>query len=341
MGCHGMSAMGGLGPPLAQSKLSKTDFIAIVRKGKGMMPSINASVLPDDKLSIVYDEVKAMPWDDKQIPLAFRVGNLLSTKNVSHIFMVAGIISLLLSLKVLTYWLKLARLKELKPSLAKFGWGKAIAIFVRSLIMDGLFVASLYKKDKFRWFMHGLILYGFLGLALADILMQINDPGRAKLPLDHPIKIFAVLCGASVMSGVLYVMFRYKTDRYIDNGLTLGRDFLFVNLLLHSILSGFLTITLSRTGAFTWVMPIYLYHLATVCTLIVSMPFTRMNHIFIVPVMAGITAVTDALVRSGVDIGFIREPSPGRHHKSMAIAKSVLDQVDPDSADRFRLRYFP
>ncbi|MBS1724807.1 MAG: cytochrome c [Armatimonadetes bacterium] len=341
MGCHGTSAMGGLGPPLAQTKLTEEEFVKTVRKGKGMMPPTPEAMLSDQDLRTAYAEVKSKPWDDTQIPLAYRVGSMLSTKVVARIFMVAGILSLLLSLWVLRYWVKLANLGKLRPALKRFGVGKAAFVFIRSLFVDGLFVASLWRTNRFRWAMHGLILYGFLGLGLADILMQINDPTRAKLPMDHPIKVFAVICGASVISGVFYVMFRYKTDKYVDNGVTLGRDFLFVNLLLHSIFSGFLTLTLSRTGAFTWVMPVYIYHLLTVLTLIVSMPFTRMNHIFVVPVMAGLTAVTDAIVKSGVEIAFDREPSPGRHHKSVAIAESVLKQVDPESAGEFRLRYYP
>lgn len=341
MGCHGMSAMGGLGPPLAQTNLTEQEFLDIVRKGKGMMPPTPVEQLSDEQAKTVYSEVKALPWDDTQIPIAYRVGNLLTTRNVAHIFMVAGIFSVLLSLWVLRYWVKLARLGEMRPALARFGPLKALGVFLKSLVVDGLFVASLWRTNKHRWFMHGLILYGFLGLGLADILMQVNDASRPKLPLDHPIKIFAVLSGAAVFTGLLYVMHRYRTDKYVDNGVTLGRDFLFVNLLLHSIFSGFLTVALSRGGAFTWVMPVYIYHLLTVLTLIVSMPFTRMNHIFIVPVMAGLTAVTDAIVGSGVDIGFDREPSPGRHHKSTAIASSVLRQVDPETANDFRLRYYP
>lgn len=336
-----MSAMGGLGPPLAQTNLTEQEFLDIVRKGKGMMPPTPVEQLSDEQAKTVYSEVKALPWDDTQIPIAYRVGNLLTTRNVAHIFMVAGIFSVLLSLWVLRYWVKLARLGEMRPALARFGPLKALGVFLKSLVVDGLFVASLWRTNKHRWFMHGLILYGFLGLGLADILMQVNDASRPKLPLDHPIKIFAVLSGAAVFTGLLYVMHRYRTDKYVDNGVTLGRDFLFVNLLLHSIFSGFLTVALSRGGAFTWVMPVYIYHLLTVLTLIVSMPFTRMNHIFIVPVMAGLTAVTDAIVGSGVDIGFDREPSPGRHHKSTAIASSVLRQVDPETANDFRLRYYP
>lgn len=341
MGCHGMTGMGGLGPPLAQTKLTEDEFLDTARKGKGMMPPTPVAMMGDEDLKRTYAEVKAMPWDETQIPLALRVGNLLSTKSVSHLFMAAGIVSVLLSLWVLRYWVRLAGMDRLKPALARFGYGKAALVFLKSLVVDGLFVASLWRKDRFRWAMHGLLIYGFLGLGLADILMQINDPSRAKLPMGHPVKILAVVAGAAVFSGVLYVMYRYKTDKYIDNGVTLGRDFLFVNLLLHSVFSGFLTIALSRTGAFTWVMPVYIYHLATVLTLIVSMPFTRMNHIFIVPVMAGLTALTCELVKSGHEIGFEREPSPGRHHKSVAIAESVLQQVDPEAAKKFRLRYYP
>ncbi|MBS1715572.1 MAG: c-type cytochrome [Armatimonadetes bacterium] len=341
VGCHGMTAMGGLGPPLAQTKLKEVEFLATVRKGRGMMPGTSLAQMDDGKARSVYQEVRTRAWDETQIPIAFKVGALLSTRNVGHLFLAAGIVSLLLSLWVLRYWLKLAQLRDLKPALARLGYGRVTAVFLRSLVVDGLFVSSLWASSKKRWAMHGLMLYGFLGLGLADILMQVNDPARAKLPLDHPVKILAVVCGAAVITGVLYVMVRYRTDKFIDNGVTLGRDFLFVNLLLHSVFSGFLTVVLGRTGAFTWVMPVYIYHLLTVLTLIVSMPFTRMNHIFIVPVMAGLTAVVDEVVKAGIDLGFVREPSPGRHHKSIAIARNVLQSVEPEAAEKFRLRYYP
>jgi nitrate reductase gamma subunit len=223
----------------------------------------------------------------------------------------------------------------------RFGYGKALGIVAWSLIVDGFCVASLWRKSKSRWVMHGLMLYGFCGLLLVDVLQQVFNPTRADLAMTHPIKVLAVFSGSAMLIGVFYVMYRYKTDRYIDNGLTLGRDFLFVNLLLHTLVSGFLTVTLNRFGVNDWVMAIYIYHLAAVALLIMTAPFTRFAHVFVVPSLVAVTRLTDEIVKSGIVLEYEREPSPGRHHKSQRIAQQVASLVDPESASDVRLRYYP
>ncbi|MGE3127522.1 MAG: cytochrome c, partial [Fimbriimonadaceae bacterium] len=43
MGCHGTTAMGGLGPPIARTRLPREEFVKVVRNGKGMMPATPAA----------------------------------------------------------------------------------------------------------------------------------------------------------------------------------------------------------------------------------------------------------------------------------------------------------
>jgi nitrate reductase gamma subunit len=176
---------------------------------------------------------------------------------------------------------------------------------------------------------------------LVDILQQIYNPARADLSMLHPIKVLAVASGIAVLAGVSYVMYRYKTDKYIDNGLTMGRDFLFVNLLFHTIVSGFFTVALNRYGINDWLMTIYIYHLASVALLIMTAPFTRFAHAFVVPVLVAVTRVTEELTNSGLVLAFEREPSPGRHHKSQMIAEQVAGIVEPDIEGPVKLRYYP
>ncbi len=341
MGCHGMSAMGGLGPPIAQTKVTDEDFATIVRKGKGMMPATPADQLSDDDMAVLLQQLRAKPYIEAEIPVAFRIGQMLTTRNVAHIFMLAGIFSLVFIVRSLFYWVGLAGLKNLRPAIRKFGSGRAWGVFFRAVFVEGLFVTSLYKKDRFRWFMHGLMLYGFLGLALADILMQILNPTRADLALSDPLKILPIACGIAVLAGSVYVMYRYKRDPYIDNGVTLGKDYLFATLLLHAALSGILTLVVNRSTAFQWVMPIYIYHLVVVLGLIVSAPFTRFQHVWVAPTMLALTRVTEAVTEAGSDIGLVREPAPGRHHKTMAIAQGVLREIGEDEQEKVVIRYFP
>ncbi|HRK20910.1 MAG TPA: cytochrome c, partial [Fimbriimonadaceae bacterium] len=95
MGCHGQTAMGGLGPPIAKTKLSIEEYQKIVREGKGMMPATTKDQVSDAEIEAIYNEVKALPYDETQIPLAFKVGQMLSTRNVGILFLFVGLFSLL------------------------------------------------------------------------------------------------------------------------------------------------------------------------------------------------------------------------------------------------------
>lgn len=340
-GCHGQEAMGGLGPPLAGVKLPYDQFLSTVRHGKGMMPKTDPSVLSDEQVKEVYRELQAKPWLPDQIPISYKVGSLLTTHNLGIIYSVVYSVAFLLGVMVLARWLKVAGLGALWPHLKKFGLMRSAWVTLKALVVDGFCVASLWRRNRFRWFMHGLMIYGFVGLAVADALMQIYNPTRSELPLGHPLKLFPVLSGLAVIAGVFYVQIRYRQDRYIDNGVTLGRDFLFVNLLFQTVFSGFLTVLLKRSGQDVWVMPVYLYHLVAMTLLILTAPFTRFSHAFVAPFLIAMTRLADAVTASGVEIGFEREPSPGRHHKSMRIADQIVGSFAPESSESIRIRYYP
>ncbi|HRF59392.1 MAG TPA: cytochrome c [Fimbriimonadaceae bacterium] len=341
VGCHGINAMGGLGPPIAKTKLSAEEFLQIVRHGKGMMPATPPEQLSDTDTQSMYRELENKEWKPAEIPISYKVGALLTTRNVAKIFLVVFLFAAVFGVIGWLRWVRLAGLKQMKPALRRFGYGRAIGVALQSLFVDGFLVKSLWDKNKARWFAHGLMLYGMCGLALADILIQIFNPTRADLALSDPLKLFPIICGFLVLLGVVYVMIRYRNDEFIDNGWTLGRDYLFVTLLFHTVLSGILTLAINRSTSHGWVMPIYLYHLVSITALIVSAPFTRFQHAWVVPTMIALTRVTEAVVAAGVDLGFEREPSPGRHHKSERIAIDVIQRVAPDLADKVRLRYYP
>lgn len=341
VGCHGVTGMGGLGPPIVETDLTLEKFKLIVREGKGMMPATPVSDLSDEDIEKMYVQLKNTPLDESQIPLSFQVGRLMSTRNVGIIFLFVFGIAFLLSINVIVYWLKCAGLTNLFPYIKKLGFIKSTYIVASSLILDGFFVRSLWKTNKHRWFMHGLMLYGFFGLMLADVLIQIYNPTRAEMPLISPLKMLPIVSGMALMLGVFYVMYRYRSDKYIDNGLTMGRDFLFLNLMFHTVISGFLTMVINRTDAFGWVMPIYIYHLVSIALLILTAPFTRFSHAFVVPVLIDATRLTEAVGNAKVDLGFQREPTPGKHHKNERIAQDLVKQLDPNFKGSIRIRYYP
>jgi Fe-S-cluster-containing dehydrogenase component/mono/diheme cytochrome c family protein len=340
-GCHGANAMGGLGPPLAETRLSLQEFRRIVREGRGMMPATPASEMPDTEVEQVYEFVRHTKLDLSQVPISYKVGQWLSTARVTLLFSLVALVWLVLTVRAILYWLDCAGWKQLKPYLRRFGYGRAAAVFLRSLVVDGLLVSHLWQRDRFRWVMHALLLYGFLALGLADILMDIFNPTRGTLPITHPLKLLPNIAGLLVLAGAAYVRYRYSEDPYIDNGLTLSRDYTFLTLLTWTIVTGFLLEGLGYAGAYVWVQPVYLLHLALVAALFLTAPFTRFQHAFLVPILMAITRVTSAVAYSGVERGFMYEPSPGRHHKSERIAADVLQKVAPELAAQFRLRYFP
>lgn len=342
MGCHGQSAMGGLGPPIAKTKLDIATFMQIIRKGRGMMPATTTADLSDADAQKIFQEILEKPYQEDQVPLAFKVSQVLTTRNVGRIFLGVFVIALLLGLWRLEKWVRPTGIGRLWPQIKKFGVFKSATVVLVSLIVDGFLVASLWKDNKHRWFMHGLMLYGFCGLLLADILMAIYNPARGDLPFEHPLKALPIISGLMLLIGIMYVMYRYRSDQYIDNGLTLSGDFLFVNLMFHSALAGFLTLGVARMNLSEWVLTIYIYHLIVVALLILTAPFSRFQHAWVVPILASITRLTEAVSASGVEIGFDREPSPGRHHKSQAIVDSLMESLGPDYADQKTvLRYFP
>lgn len=340
-GCHGPTAMGGLGPPLAETKRSPEEFKKIVREGRGMMPATPPSEMPDEEIAVIHDFVQKTKLDPSQVPMSYKIGQWLSTTHVTVTFTVISLVWLVLTLRVLWYWVDCAGWKQLQPYLRKFGYGRALGVFLRSLIVDGLLVAHLWRRDRFRWAMHALMLYGFLALGLADILMSIFNPMRGTLPITHPLKLLPNLAGLAILIGIIYVRYRYSEDPYIDNGLTLSRDYTFLSLLTWTILTGFLVEGLGYAGAYVFIQPAYILHLSLVAGLFLTAPFTRFQHAFLVPILMALTKVTSQVVYSGVDLGFLSEPSPGRHHKSERIAEDVLQHVAPELASKFRLRYYP
>ncbi len=341
VGCHGVKAMGGLGPPIVQTKLNYEKFLKLVREGSGMMPGTPKSVLSDDEVRRLHDELQAGTPDESLIPISARVGKMITARSVGVFFLGVTLFALVFGIRVLCYFLKCAGWNQLRPYVKRFGTGRATGIFLYALLVEGFLVASLWRRDRFRWAMHALLIYGFCGLALADILIQITNPERAQMAMTNPAKFLALISGVSVFSGLCYVMNRYRNDAFIDNGLTMGRDFLFVQLLLNSIVSGFLTVGVNHLSDSGWVMPVYIYHLSAVGLLIATAPFTRFRHVWIVPALVGVTRVVEALTKAKIDPGFEREPSPGRHHKSERIAMDVLRQVDPNFDSEMVLRYYP
>jgi nitrate reductase gamma subunit len=160
--------------------------------------------------------------------------------------------------------------------------------------------------------------------------------------LWSPLKIAANLFGLTLVVGLVVVKFRVRHDPYEDNGLTKGQDFLFIDLLIAVLVTGFLTEATRYLAWGQWVLPVYVTHLAFVAALLLTAPFSRLSHVFVVPALVGVRRITEEIVKSGINPQFAAEPSPGRHHKGRRIVNDLVKQIYPgEDVPALRIRYYP
>lgn len=139
--------MGGLGPPLAETKLTYEQFLKTVREGRGMMPATPASKTSDEELRAVYNLAQQTRLDIAQVPLSYKVGQWLTTTRVAVIFTIITLVALVFTIRVVLYWVDCAGWKYLKPYVRRFGYGRALGVFLRSLIVDGPEPADVDDSD--------------------------------------------------------------------------------------------------------------------------------------------------------------------------------------------------
>jgi hydroxylamine dehydrogenase len=61
LGCHGASGRGGVGPPLADTKLTIDTFLAQLRRPRGIMPPFHASIVSDAEAQAIHAYLKTVP----------------------------------------------------------------------------------------------------------------------------------------------------------------------------------------------------------------------------------------------------------------------------------------
>ena len=135
-----------------------------------------------------------------------------------------------------------------------------------------------------RWFMHGAIMWGFIGLAAATaidyLLLLIVDkvPGQPE-PLWHPTRLLGTVAGMVALYGVTFALisrFR-KPDKYSSHSLL--SDWLFLWLLFGATFTGFLVeIALYLPRGTTWGYIAFLVHVVLGMEIVVLLPFTKFAH---------------------------------------------------------------
>lgn len=330
--CHGKEAEGGFGPALAGAISPKASFEKIVREGKGMMPAISKKDLNDKELNDIYLEL--ISESKKSIEGNWQILSFV-TKNVRLIaWGSVGLMCLGWGFILFAKYIRWSAFSDAMRYFKLLGVGKFFKITTRVFFCDTFAISSLYKKDKRRWLIHGLMAYGFFGLIVVDIFIGIFNPERATLPLFSPLKIFANVCGLTVLLSLTIVLWRFFTDPFEQNGVTFLGDVIFVLLLFFVVATGFVTEATRYLKLLEYTPTIYFAHIVFVIALFLTAPFTRFIHLLSTFFFVLNTRLSIAVAEGGYSPKFKEEPAPARHFKSKRIAKELF-------GNETRIRYFP
>ena len=144
---------------------------------------------------------------------------------------------------------------------------------------------------------HLLAFYGFLGLVVTTSSVGIGIYAFGYLtpwPLWHPVKILGNLSGAAVIVALLTFGYRRIADK-IQAGKSTYSDWLFLDILLLTTLTGFLAQVTRLMGVRAIAYPTYFVHLLFVFFLLVYIPYSKFAHV----VYRTVAMLHDAASRSG------------------------------------------
>jgi nitrate reductase gamma subunit len=135
-----------------------------------------------------------------------------------------------------------------------------------------------------RWFMHGAIMWGFLGLGVATgvdylLLMLAGKVPGQPVSLWNPTRLLGTLAGVLIVLGTVRAMVSRtgKPDKYSSH--TLLSDWLFLWLLLLGAVTGFvveIALYLPRGTVSGYV--VFLVHVILGMEIVLLFPFTKFAH---------------------------------------------------------------
>jgi quinone-modifying oxidoreductase subunit QmoC len=130
------------------------------------------------------------------------------------------------------------------------------------------------------------IFYGFLGLVITTTSVAIGIYLFRYLtpwPLWHPVKILGNVSGVAVLAAcwIFLSKRREKGERAGKNDYT---DWLFLDVLGATALTGFLCELLRLGGSAGLAYPMYFIHLVLIFFLLVYLPYSKFAHLIYRPV---------------------------------------------------------
>ena len=128
---------------------------------------------------------------------------------------------------------------------------------------------------------HLLAFYGFLGLVATTTSVGIGIYAFEYLtpwPPWHPVKILGNLSGVAVIVALLMFGYRRIADK-TQAGKSTYADWLFLDILLLTTLTGFLSQITRLIGIGAIAYPTYFVHLLFVFFLLVYLPYSKFAHV--------------------------------------------------------------
>jgi hypothetical protein len=164
-----------------------------------------------------------------------------------------------------------------------------------------------------RWFVHAMIVWGFLGLLAATALDYGLDlagikPTGTPVPIWYPVRLLGTVAGLALVWGSTVAIIRRvrRSDRYSSR--SRASDWLFLVLLWVTGVSGFaIELALYLPDAPAWGYWVFLFHVAIAMELVLLAPFMKLAHAVYRPVGLFFTALArePRPVRSGVVVGVV------------------------------------
>lgn len=278
------------------------------------------------------------------VPLgtAINLGQWAKPELIDRSAALIGLVVLVLLIIFFRRWFRNSAFSSQLKYIRSLGRRRIAEDIWAALVQDSLLLASVRKRSKKRWLVHGLVLFGFLFMMLATTLAAFLNYADAPHGFWWPPRIVGNLGGLSSLIGLSIIGWRLVRDPYENNGKTYFTDITFVFLLYLTILTGFATEFIMYGTGITMAYGTFLVHMLMVSGLFLTLPFTRFNHVLLTPFLLILTRLNQTVVAEGKVQGIANEPAPGRHHKTERLAADCQRQIfSQDGESPVTLRYYP
>jgi ferredoxin len=141
---------------------------------------------------------------------------------------------------------------------------------------------NLCDKDRTKRWMHLAISWGFVGMAIATVLVMGIDYEVLDISRGIPFAFGSVFGALTVVGTVWFLVQRIRKD---DESFKYSQlsDWMFLVLILASVLSGYVMVLFKYMNMPAAAYISFAFHLVAVFDLLVSFPFTKFAHMIYRP----------------------------------------------------------